>query len=218
MNDTIPQEKMIEVIQDFNELYYRARPSTWDNTTYLGRKLFKTPTDLWIMQELIYKTRPDLLIETGSYKGGSALYYAHVMDNIQHGMIATIDLHAIHDYVDHPRINYLVGDSADPDMINVLKLIIEKHNCKNIMVILDSDHSYEHVSQELELYHSLVSDSQYLIVEDTNVTLDIDESIGGSARKAMDEFLLLHPEFESDRSCEKFLLTFNPCGYLKKIK
>jgi cephalosporin hydroxylase len=174
------------------------------DTKWLGRPALKCPLDLWIYQEIVFRTRPDLIIETGTAAGGSALFLATVCDLLDNGRIVTIDIEK-QKRPRHDRITYLHGSSLD---VNV------KAEGRT-MVILDSDHSKDHVLAELHKYAPLVSEGCYLIVEDTSVRLVLSDHGPGPA-EAVEEFLKGNREFEIDRDCEKFLLTFNPGGYLRR--
>lgn len=177
--------------------------------TWLGTTAAKNPGDAWIYQELIYKHRPDLIIETGSFKGGGALYLASLLDLCGiDGKVISIDI-TNYDKPRHPRIEWLTGSSVDK---NILDKVFEYARGKHVMVVLDSDHDYLHVKQELAVYSTLVSFGQYLIVEDTWWKAES----GGGPMQAVDEFLLRHPEFDIDPDCERYIITNNPGGFLKR--
>lgn len=198
----------------FHDLFYGLAPLTWDNTYWLGKKCWKNPFDLWSLQEIIYELQPDFLIETGTFQGGAALFYATIMNEIKKGMVITIDINPA--TIKHPRIVFLQGSSTDPDIFNLVKKEISgiaALNQTTIIVALDSDHSKDHVLKEINLYSQLVSRGSYLIVEDTNTD--------GPA-SAVEEYLFNRnsqvPAFIQDRSREKFLMSFNPGGWLKRIR
>jgi cephalosporin hydroxylase len=205
----------LEVITKFHEVWYRA-PHTWGYTSFLGVSMMKNPLDLWILQDIIARTKPQQIIETGTFHGGSALWMAWLQDVLQipGARLITID---IEDYWDsritNPRIYRILGDSVSP---LTLSQIPSRHPYPTTMVVLDSAHTYEHVREELERYAPLVSVGQYLVVEDTNITMG--EGEGGPAQ-AVREFLEAHPgEFEIDLLCERYLLTMNPKGWLKRVR
>jgi cephalosporin hydroxylase len=207
-----------DVVEKFNSHYYYSK--VWSDTYWLGKKVFKCPTDLWIYQELLFETKPDVIVECGTFHGGSALYFANLFDAMgTEGGIITIDVDAMPDMPLHKRIKYLYGSSISPEIIDKVKELIKDK--QKIMVILDSDHSKEHVTKELGLYHGFVTKGCYLVVEDSNLNghpVYSGFGHGPGPMEAMEEFLPNHPEFEIDISKEKFFLTFNPKGYLKKIK
>jgi cephalosporin hydroxylase len=199
----------------FHAMYYADDQRTWNNTYWLGTMVKKCPLDLWVYQEIIHQTRPDLIIETGTCKGGSALFLASMCDLVNHGLVLTIDIETL-EVPQHIRIAArIIGSSTSSETISRVKHWIEPDT--KVMVILDSDHSKKHVLEELRLYAPLVSKGCYLIVEDTN--LGTDEALPGyrGPAEAVAEFLEGNNEFIVDRECEKFYLTFNPGGYLMKV-
>lgn len=205
-----------EISGKFHEQFYYSK--NWSQTTWLGVQLLKCPMDLWIYQEIINETRPDVLIETGTYNGGSALFFANLFDLIGNGEVITIDVKRYDKVPEHKRITYLLGPSYSHEIVEKVKGLIE--NKKRIMINLDSEHTKECVLKELEIYGKYVTKGCYAIVEDTNVNgHPVYTGYGQEAgpMEAVDEFLLTHNEFVIDKSKEKYMLTFNPRGYLKKI-
>src|SRR5688572_21750413 len=101
----------MNTIQDFHKLYYDAPRQTWQNTYWHGVPVQKNPCDLWVYQELIFKLKPDLIIECGTLCGGSALYLAHMCDLVGNGKIVSIDVRP-QNPPEHNRIWYLVGSST----------------------------------------------------------------------------------------------------------
>ncbi len=198
----------------FHSLYYYTNWQTWSNTYFMGIRTKKCPLDLWIYQEIIFDIKPDLIVECGTASGGSALYMAALLDYLKVGQIITIDPDQ-RPKPHHPRITYLTGLSTDQDIIEQVKnASIDK---KTIMVILDSDHSKKNVLREMHTYHKLVTPGSYLIVEDSHINSHpVAKEFGPGPTEALEEFLKENNDFEIDKNREKFLLTFNPNGYLKK--
>ena len=187
----------------------------WGNTEWLGAKVAKNPLDLWVMQEIVTETRPDIVIETGTYRGGSALYFASLCELLGHGEVMSIDIEpARPDYPVHRLITYLSGRSSTDDA--VVAEVRARTNGRRAMVVLDSDHSAEHVAAELDLYAPLVGVGCYLIVEDTNVDA-VRPDLPPGPLKAIDEFLSRTSDFAIDREREKWVITFNPKGFLKRV-
>ena len=203
---------MSEVVDDFFDYY--GRSGVWLATFWLGRHVYKAPTDLWIYQELLHYTKPDLIVETGTFSGGSALFLASMCDLMDRGRIVTIDIDPQPDLPVHPRIKYVKGSSVAPEVLELVRK--EAAGADRVMVILDSDHSRDHVAAELREYAPLVSDGCYLIVEDTGAEQIPDHGPGPD--EAIEAFLKENDDFEVDPVCEKFLLTFQPGGYLKRRK
>lgn len=202
-----------KIIKDFNELYYKCDRQTWCQTAWRGINVLKPPTDLWIYQELIEKHRPDLIIETGTLRGGSAVFFAD-MNRLMNpnGHVVTIDINPknLNPKSLESDAEFWTGSSIDVIVIERLKKLIQQRNCQTVMVILDSDHSEVHVTKELELYSPLVTVGMPLIVED-----------GGncySVEVAIENWLKKNSHFVQDFECEKFMLTFNRFGYLEKLR
>lgn len=205
-----------DIVKKFHELYYEMHFRTWANTFWLGVPLEKCPLDCWIYQEILFETKPDVIIECGTFKGGGALFLASLLDIMGKGKIITIDIQK-RDFKQHPRITYLTGSSTSKEIISKVKNLIKKED--KVMVILDSDHTKAHVLSELEAYNDLVSKGNYLIVEDTNVNgHPIQKEYGEGPMEALKKFMKTNDNFVIDKSKEKFYLTFNPHGYLRKIK
>jgi cephalosporin hydroxylase len=201
------------VTEAFHRLYYDT--AVWKDTYWLGVRAQKCPLDLWIYQELLHELRPDLIVETGTAHGGSALYLASVCELLGRGEIVTVDIHPIEGRPDHPRITYVSGSSTANDVVEHVTGLAEGR--ERVLVILDSDHSRDHVLDELRIYGPLVSPGSYLVVEDTNVNgHPVLPEHGPGPMEAVEEFLAETDGFEIDVAREKFFLTFNPRGFLRK--
>ena len=190
--------------------------NAWTQATWLGTQALKNPLDLWIYQEIMAETRPDLVVETGTYRGGSAHFLASVCDLLGAGEVISIDIEPEReDYPQHPRITYLGGrSSTDADVLADVRRRVEG---RRTLIVLDSDHSQKHVEAELDAYAPLVPVGCYLIVEDSNIG-QIREDLMPGPLQAIETFVAGRSDFGIDREREKFLLTFNPSGYLKRIR
>jgi cephalosporin hydroxylase len=188
----------------------------WTEARWLGAQALKNPLDLWVYQEIVVETKPDLIVETGTYRGGSALYLATICDLVGAGEVVSIDIELPRDdYPQHPRITYLGGrSSTDP---GVLEEVRARASGRRTLVVLDSDHSQAHVEAELEAYAPLVPVGGYVIVEDSNIG-QIREDLMPGPLQAIESFVARTREFEIDREREKFLITFNPSGYLRRVR
>jgi cephalosporin hydroxylase len=197
-----------------HDVLYRS--DAWTDATWLGAQALKNPLDLWVYQEIIAETRPELVVETGTYRGGSAFFLASICDLLGAGEIVSIDIEPVRpDYPEHPRVTYLGGrSSTDPDVVAEVRARAEG---KRTLVILDSDHSQAHVEAELAEYASLVPLGGYVIVEDSNIG-QIRKDLLPGPLEAIESFLARTDEFEIDRAREKFLITFNPSGYLRRVR
>jgi cephalosporin hydroxylase len=205
------------VIDAFHKNYFDARDFnlTWRNTHWLGHAILKCPLDLWLYQEIVHRLRPSLIVETGTAFGGSALYMASMCDLVGHGKVVTIDLTPQPNRPEHPRITYVNASSTDPETVERVRGLVDGSG--PVMVILDSDHRMEHVAAELELYHPFVTSGSYLIVEDTNLNgHPVEPEHGPGPMEAMRAFVENHAEFTHDSAMDKFLMSFNPKGFLRR--
>jgi cephalosporin hydroxylase len=211
-------EREREIVRDFHRLYYdgpEGAGRVHHRTTWMGVLCLKTPLDLWIYQEILFETRPALIVETGSHRGGSALFLAHVLDAIGAGDLVSIDVLADPGRPSHPRIRWVTGSSSDPRVVD--PIFAGRDPAERRLVVLDSDHSKAHVLAELSLFAPRVPPGGYLIVEDTNVNgRPVLPEHGPGPWEAVEEFLAANPEWERDASREKFLMTYNPGGYLRR--
>lgn len=207
---------MDEIGWAFHRKYGDSR--VWLNTHWLGTPILKVPLDLWMYQEIMFRTRPDVIIETGTFLGGSALYLASICDLLGYGRVISIDVNERKDLPTHPRIVYLTGSSVAPEVVDRVKNEIA--DAERAMVILDSDHHKDHVLGELRAFGPLVTKDCYLIVEDTPAAQMFEEWFEEHAdgpAEAIEEYLESNDSFVVDPSCEKFLMTANPGGYLKRV-
>jgi cephalosporin hydroxylase len=203
-----------DVVRPFHRMYYDSK--VWRDTYWQGVETEKTPLDLWIYQEIVYELKPDVIVETGTFDGGSALFLATICDLAGTGKVITVDLETRPYRPKHPRITYVEGHSStSAEAVGKVKEGLG--DAKKVMVILDSDHGQPHVLDELRIYSAFVTPGQYLIVEDTNINgHPVLEEFGPGPMEALDIFLRKNKDFEIDPSREKFFLTFNPRGYLKR--
>ncbi len=202
------------------------------NFSWLGRPIIQTPQDVIAMQEIIWRTRPDLVIETGIAHGGSLVFYASMLELLGHdGKVLGIDTDIrVHNRVEieshamAPRIHMIQGSSTDE---SVFQQVQERaRGRRRVMVVLDSNHTHEHVLRELRLYSPLVTTGCYLVVFDTLLEDLPDDLIrdrpwgkGNNPKTAVHEFLRTSDRFEVDKSIEhKLLITVAPDGFLRCIK
>ena len=197
-----------KIINDFHILYYEESKRTWSNTFWMGVGVQKTPLDLWIYQEILHEVKPDIIIETGTFDGGSAYYLAHICDIIGCGYIITIDIEEHPSRPKHDRISYYHGSSTDPRIIHDIELFSQRMFHKKTLVILDSDHTRQHVLEEMKLYSKFVTKDSYLIVEDSNINgHPVRPNWGEGPYEAITEFMKGRSDFIIDLECEKFFMT-----------
>lgn len=206
------------VVTRFSKMYYMLRRNTIDYTMFMGKPLMKYPTDLWVYQEIIYRCKPDVIIETGVFLGGSTYFFAKLCELYGHGRVIGVDY--ITDHIDPelykmPNVEIIAGSSIEREIIEKVKALIKPE--EKVMVILDSNHEPEHVAIEMELFSNLVTEGQYLVAEDgmINHVHPIVWRKRGPL-KAINNFLLTHKEFNIDHSCNRYLLTQSPVSYLYK--
>ena len=202
------------------------------NFSWMGRPIIQYPQDMIAMQEIIWQVKPDLIIETGIAHGGSLIYYASMLELIGKGEVLGIDIdireHNRKEIEKHPmfkRIKMLQGSSISSEMIEQVKKYATGK--RSILVCLDSNHTHDHVLEELELYSPFVSLHSYIVVFDTIVE-DLPEGyfsqkrpwgISNNPKTAVEQFLKINKGFEIDTSIDnKLLISVAPGGYLKKVR
>jgi cephalosporin hydroxylase len=237
-----------------NEIALQNNPELWKKThdwmfadnmrhysyhfEWLGRPIIQYPQDIVQFQEIVWQTKPDLIIETGIAHGGSLVLSASMLALLdmlitpqKNRMVLGIDIdirkHNKETIEAHPlanRIKMLEGSSIDENIVNEVRKYAK--DFQSIMVCLDSNHTHDHVLQELKLYAPLVSIGNYCIVWDT-VVEDMPEGScndrpwgkGNNPKTAVWEFLKTHTEFEIDRDIQnKLLITVAPEGYLRRVR
>ena len=210
-----------EIINSFNRIYYDGpdKKNLFTTTSWMGVPTYKCPMDTWVYQEILSRTRPDVIVETGVLYGGSALYLASICDLLGHGEVIACDISLKNVYEqarNHPRVTLLEGGSTDP---GTLEKIRSACHCKKVMVILDSDHTEKHVLDELRSYGPLVSPGCYMICEDSNINgHPAYPEFGPGPYEAVQKFLAEESAWKVDLNCERLLVTFNPSGYLLRLE
>lgn len=193
----------------------RTRKMTW-----MGVVMHKThPLDLWIYQEIIFSVKPEIVIEIGSFIGGTTLYFAHLLDAMGQGKVVSIDDDRSRYRIKHPRIIEFTGFSQSKEIIERVHDFCEK---STVLINHDGSHSTKDVLRDLNNYCDLIAPGSYFIVEDG---FDgICSEMGGEKTAingpfgAIQQFLKTHPEFEIDNDAERFIVTYAPRGYLRRKK
>lgn len=189
-------------------VYHNLTVSAWR-----GSPMDKCPTDLLVYQEIIAALRPSIIVETGTWYGGSALFLADMCELNGCGRVLSVDIAAHGPLPKHPRLTFLCGDSID---VETVAEVTSWANGEQGMVILDSAHEVAHVAAELDAYHHLVDFGQYLIVEDTNINgHPVRPELGPGPAEAVAAWLPHHPSFAVDSVAEPYV-TFAPGGYLHR--
>lgn len=237
-------------VQALSRIWVReiARHKYAYNFTWMGRPAIQFPNDPWALQEIIWTTRPDLIIEAGVAHGGSIIFSASMLamldmcDAIEQGGAKFDPRHSKRKVIGldidirahnraaieaHPmasRIQLMQGSSIDPAIVEQMHQIAAGY--QRILVCLDSNHTHEHVLGELQAYAPLVTPGSYCIVYDTLIEDMPEDSFpdrpwrkGNSPKSAVFEYLKTHPEFEIDKSIDhKLQISVAPDGYLKRVR
>ncbi|MCJ9669987.1 MULTISPECIES: cephalosporin hydroxylase family protein [unclassified Neorhizobium] len=217
------------------------------NYFWLGRPIIQYPQDMVAMQELIWTVKPDLIIETGIAHGGSLILSASMLALLELSEAAEkgevvdpakpkrkvlgidIDIRphnkdAIEAHPMASRIEMIQGSSIAPEIMDQVRKVAAGYS--RVLISLDSNHTHEHVLEELKLYAPLTSVGSYCVVFDT-VVEDLPKELAGdrpwgpgdNPKTAVFEYLKTHPEFEIDKSVEnKLLITVAPDGFLKRVR
>jgi cephalosporin hydroxylase len=175
--------------------------------SWMGRPVIQLPEDMIRMQEAIWEIKPDVIIETGVAHGGSLIYYSSLCKAMDKGRVIGIDIEirphnreAIEEHPMFDRIDLIEGSSTAPETIEQVKSMIKPDDV--VLVILDSDHSKQHVLDELKAYHDLVTPQSYIVATD-GIMFDLHDVPRGVAEwdednpvSSVREFIAHHPEFE----------------------
>ena len=207
------------LIDGFHKLFYEEAGNgrTWAATKWFGTQMLKSPFDMFLYADLIWEVKPALIIETGTWSGGSALFFAHLLDQLSHGRVMSIDLQPMKpDYPRHPRIDYIGGASSVNVDTVAYAVAATKAAFGPVMVVLDSDHSKAHVLNELGIYASFVTPGSYLILEDVNINGNpVFPDFGPGPAEALAEWLPRREDYKDETArMNKYLFTFN--AWLKR--
>jgi cephalosporin hydroxylase len=188
--------------------YHHIHHVRGHNPNWRNVRLDKHPSDICLYSEVIFKRRPDYIIETGTFYGGSALFFGDMLSLIGGKKVFSIDNRKDRNFPEHPFVEYINGSSADPLIMKWIKSRVSG----NVMASLDSDHSKEHVLKELDLIAPIVTRGQYIVVEDA---YRANEPIG--PYYAIKEFLSKNKDFRKYNIEKKFICSISRDGWLRKI-
>lgn len=215
--------------------------SGWDNKyvysfTWLGRPIIQLPEDMFRIQEVIYSVKPDVIIETGIAHGGSLVFYAGLCKMMGKGKVIGVDIDirthnkkAITEHELYEYITLVEGSSIDKNIVDYVKSLVKQND--KVLVILDSNHTKEHVLDELKAYSKLVSFNSYIVVQD-----GIMQNVAGAPRTQSDwkwnnpkcaveefikennDFVVEEPQFKFNEGSIIERITYWPSAYVKRIK
>jgi cephalosporin hydroxylase len=197
----------------------------WESLWFHNVRLVKNPVDLWTIQQMVYELQPEFIVETGTWRGGSALYWASLLDGmgLENSRVLTVDIQTCAQSAStHPLwkkyVEFYQGSSTDPAIVSE---IARRVRGRKTLVTLDSDHAMRHVLRELRMYSPMVSRGSYLIVEDGHMDgVPTYPDSGPGPVAATLEFLKQGgaKEFEQDLTRESMGMTFNPGGWLRRTR
>ena len=202
-----------ELRWSFTEAVWRTLP--WQHTTWLERAITTAPTDLFAYQELISRVRPDWIVETGTGDGGRTLFLASMCDLVGHGQVVSIDAAPSDDRPQHPRITYVAGRPQDDATADEVRALVGGDRA---LVVLGSCTDRFKTDLEFKAYEPLVPVGSYVVVTDTVVNgHPVWTGFGPGPAEAVKQILTRHGDFVADTAMEKYSLTFNPNGYLRRV-
>jgi cephalosporin hydroxylase len=217
-NLQLPIEKQKEIMRLFHDL------PIWESMRFHNVRIIKNPLDLWMLQQIAFEVRPDFVIETGTWYGGSALYWAHTLNGmgLENARVLTVDIQDLtkEGASSHPLwkkyVEFYLGSSTDP---KIVAKFAQRVRNQHVIVNLDSDHSMPHVLQELRMYGPLVSPGSYIAVEDTHLDgVPTHSEQGPGPMAAVVRFLAEggSKDFEQDFTREAMVMTSYPGGWLRR--
>lgn len=196
--------------------------------SWMGIPVIQLATDMVAMQELLWRVRPDVVIECGVAHGGSLVMYASMMELVGKGKAIGIDVEirkynrvAIENHPMARRIDLIEADSTSPELVDKLKARLR--GTRTVLVVLDSNHSTQHVLREMDAYHTLVTPGSYLVVMDGSQAHVWDIPRGKPEWKndnplaAIRQWLPRHPDFRVDPHFTRMAITASPEGFLRRL-
>jgi cephalosporin hydroxylase len=195
------------------------RTANFERVTWLGKPIWQNVTDAWLLQESIVGGDVDFVVECGTNRGGSAYYMATIFDLLGRGTVLTIDVESL-STIEHPRVEYLIGSSTDPAIVETVRDRIEANKPKHVLVMLDSDHSERHVAREMDLYAEFVKVGDYMHVQDGCADqLWIFRHARPGPLRAIEGFLRRDSRFVVDEERSKrYLVGHSPKGWLRRVR
>jgi len=199
---------------------YHHRDIHGKQCTWMGVTALKNPLDAWIYQEILYEVKPDIILELGNNEGGGTLFLANMCDLLGHGQVIGVDINHEVFKASHPRIELITGDTTSDEVIEQVRAKCEG---KRVLIIHDAAHTKEIVLRDLRNYSPLVAVGSYLIVEDTSIGIPGFKDgpffipRQNTPLQSIDEFINENPNFVIDESRERYILTENYRGFLRRV-
>jgi cephalosporin hydroxylase len=202
----------------YDYLIYHQKDIVFSKASWNGVRALKNPLDAWVYQEIIFHVEPDIIVEIGSYVGGSTSFFASLLDVRGKGRVLSVDIDDSMFELKHPRVVRILGDSRSTAIVEQVHTF-----CKGqrTLIVHDGDHRCDAVLADLRNYADLVSLDSYFIVEDGIVDLFEGDEFGWDGPGplyAVEQFLAERSDFEVDESAERYILTYNPKGFLRRTK
>ncbi|MBF0216026.1 MAG: class I SAM-dependent methyltransferase [Candidatus Omnitrophica bacterium] len=195
---------------------------------WLGIPIIQLPFDIVMMQELIWQIKPDVIVETGVAHGGSAIFYASILQLLGGGRVIGIDIeirdHNRNNIINHPMAKWITlieGSSTSEEVFLEAKKLIRED--EKVLVVLDSNHTYDHVRKEIMLYSSVVTPGSYMVVMDgvqkmlSDVPTGKPEWSHDNPLRAIEEFVGKYPNWAIDNYYNRMGVTYSPNGFLRRI-
>jgi cephalosporin hydroxylase len=213
-------------IDRFHALFI-SNPNTVERNSWMGIQAHQNPNDVWVTQEILFEVKPEFVVEAGAFMGGSAVLWAMILREVNPvGRVIAIDIEdrlskAKELPIFKERVDFLLGSSTAPEIVAEVKRRVAGHS---VVVILDSDHSSQHVLQELKAYADIVRPGSYIIVQDSNINghpVVIETGLYAGQPgpwEAVQEFVASDKRFKIDLDRERLMLTFNPNGFLRRVE
>jgi len=237
--DGVTTTHRLDTAEAFNVISDVWLRAGWDNKyvysfTWLGRPIIQLPEDMFRLQELIHSLRPDVIVETGVAHGGSLVFYASLCKATERGRVIGVDIEirphnraAIESHLLAPLITLIEGSSIEPAVVESVRSLIAPG--ERVLVLLDSNHTKQHVLSELEAYAPLVTPGSYIVAMDGIM----EKVVGGprtetdwtwnNPRQAAIEFVAAHPEFKIEEPPFLFnegnvteRVTYWPSAFIKR--
>jgi cephalosporin hydroxylase len=187
----------------------------WNRATWLGRSIATAPTDLLAYQEMIARVRPDWVIEIGAGDGGRALFLASMCELVGHGQVLSIDAELASDLPSHARLQFRAGDPVAADTVDAVREMVGNGNA---IVVLGGRFDRARTATAFNAYAPFVRPGSYVVVADTVVNgHPVWTGFGPGPAEGVKQILNAHGDFVADPDMEKYSLTFNPGGFLKRL-